>query len=83
NKSYQTLKDDLKRAIYLLKINGLDINNNDFLSKKNCFLMKYFFLHEELENFKEKFDAEAILLFSKKIKNHIKKYTNQMHQALN
>ena len=45
--AYKTLKDDISRMNYIIKLNKLNINSNN---KKNKFLTKFFNIQEEIEN---------------------------------
>lgn len=72
NKGYRTLKDFLSRAIYLLFLNGYEIKQETLILKNNNFLIKYFSLHEELDNLKENnFNEMQLNNFKKKIEKKI------------
>lgn len=48
NEAYQTLRDPLKRAIYLLEINGIDTNRETATTRDGAFLMQQMELREAL-----------------------------------
>ena len=75
NKGYKILKDFLNRAIYLLYINGIDLKKDMQASENKSFLVKYFFLQEELDFLKKNnFDAKKLCILENKINKKIKKY---------
>lgn len=73
NQGYQILKNSLSRAIYLLSLNGLNVNKEKFFSHDENFLKKYFFLYEELDRLMN-IDQEKIKLdfFFQNIKKKIR-----------
>jgi len=72
NKGYKTLKDFSSRAIYLLFLNGIKIKKESVLLQNNDFLIKYFSLHEELDNLKKNnFDKIQLNNFENKIEKKI------------
>lgn len=73
NQGYQILKNSLSRAIYLLSLNGLNVNKEKFFSHDENFLKKYFFLYEELDRIM-KIDQDKIKLdfFFQNIKKKIR-----------
>ena len=61
NGAYQTLKHPLKRAEYLLALQGVDISNEQHTLKDIAFLTEQLTLGEELEQLSHRVDNEAEL----------------------
>ena len=53
NEAYQTLKNPLRRARYLLELNGVDMNSDTDTSMDPMFLMQQMELREKLEMVKD------------------------------
>jgi molecular chaperone HscB len=53
NEAYETLRDPLKRAIYLLELNGLDTNQQTATTRDGAFLMQQMELREALAEVRE------------------------------
>ena len=78
NLAFETLSDDLKRSIYLLKLNGHELEENPTLEKG--ILLKQIELREGLEEIKRDSDYELALTGFKKetekelesLKSHLK-----------
>jgi molecular chaperone HscB len=48
NEAYETLRDPLKRAVYLLELNGVDTNQETATTRDSAFLMQQMELREAL-----------------------------------
>jgi len=84
NDAYQVLKHPLKRAEYLLLLQGFDIQNEQHTMHDTAFLMEQFELREALDAISKKVtksasEAETQLL---KFSEHIDKMIKQRYQTL-
>ncbi len=61
NEAYQTLRDPLKRAIYLLSLHGVDIDVEKETTHDTAFLMEQLALREELEQAVSAADPYAVV----------------------
>ena len=61
NQAYQTLKNPLSRAEYILSLHGIDIANEQQTMHDTAFLMEQLSLREELDNIEHSADAESLL----------------------
>ncbi|HCH49701.1 MAG TPA: co-chaperone HscB [Proteus sp.] len=61
NQAYQTLKNPLSRAEYMLSLQGIDIANEQQTMHDTAFLMEQLTLREELDNIENSTDAESLL----------------------
>lgn len=61
NQAYQTLKHPLRRAEYLLSLQGIDISSEQFTLHDTVFLSEQLALHEELEDIGAMAQAETAL----------------------
>lgn len=72
NEAYQTLRHPLRRAEYLLSLQGIDIANEQYTLRDNAFLLEQMALHEELETIGGLADAESALdAFSGRLREDI------------
>ena len=83
NAAYQTLKDPLARAEYLLMLQGLDIRGEQQTLQDPEFLMQQLSWREELEALREAADPEAqIPVFEQRISSEYNRLMQQLQQAL-
>lgn len=61
NEAYQTLKDPVKRAIYLLKLNGVDMALEKETTHDTAFLMEQLEMREQLAEARNQPDPMAVL----------------------
>ncbi|CFQ30873.1 co-chaperone HscB [Yersinia bercovieri] len=61
NDGYQTLKHPLKRAEYMLSLQGFDLGNEQHTMRDTAFLMEQLELREELDAIEHQPDAETQL----------------------
>ena len=78
NEAQATLKDPVLRAIYLLKLNGIDFSLENETTMDAAFLMQQLEMRESLENIKNETDPlDALDSMAKEIINS----TNEMKQG--
>ena len=83
NAAYQTLKDPLSRAEYLLMLQGLDIRGEQQTLQDPEFLMQQLSWREELEALREAAAPEAqIPVFEQRISSEYNRLMQQLQQAL-
>ena len=83
NDAFQTLKNPLKRAEYLLALRESDQPNEQTSFSDNSFLMRQMELHEMLDDVKHAVDHEAaILTYSEVLNSGSKVLTSEMHALL-
>lgn len=79
NDAYQTLKHPLKRAEYMLSLQGFDLSNEQHTMRDTSFLMEQLELREELDGIAHKADPEeALIAFSVRIAKMTKTRSAQM-----
>ncbi|MCW8882218.1 MAG: Fe-S protein assembly co-chaperone HscB [Sedimenticola sp.] len=61
NEAHETLKDPIMRARYLLKLNGIDMDDRQDTTHDAVFLMEQLELREELEDARKKPDPYAVI----------------------
>ncbi|MBL6688314.1 MAG: Fe-S protein assembly co-chaperone HscB [Pseudomonadales bacterium] len=69
NEAYRTLSDGLSRAIYLLSMDSIELEENPTLS--GAFLMEQIDLREDLEAAELSGEASVVLKFMNRLKNHM------------
>lgn len=62
NVAYQALRHPLRRAEYMLLLQGFDINNEQHTMHDTAFLMEQLELREELDNIENSADAADLLV---------------------
>jgi len=67
NKAYQTLKDPIARAIYLLQLKGIDVNLENETTMDMAFLMQQMELRESLAEVRSQ--ADPLTMLDKELKN--------------
>jgi molecular chaperone HscB len=83
NDAYQTLKNPLKRAQYLLALRESDQPSEQASFSDNSFLMRQMELHEMLDDVKHADDPEAaILAYSEVLNTGFKELATEMHALL-
>ena len=69
NAAYQTLRHPLKRAEYMLLLQGIDINNEQHTMHDTAFLMEQLALREELDDIENSSKVlELLTIFIKNVK---------------
>ncbi|SQI36651.1 Hsc20 [Leminorella richardii] len=83
NDAYQTLKDPLRRAEYLLLLNGIDVKSEQQTMHDTAFLMEQLELREELDDIERRTDAESALSgFRQRVKEMGRVRSEQLRQEL-
>lgn len=84
NKTYSTLKDDLKRAEYLLNIKGININNSESRNSLSSAKLKFIWNElEQLENIEELDKLEEFLVCKEKAKKDLITHLSQAFENKN
>ena len=80
NLAFETLSDDLQRSIYLLKLNGHELEENPRLDKG--ILLKQIELREDLEEIKRESNYElALTEFKKETEKELESLTSDLRAA--
>lgn len=74
NEAYQTLKNPLERAKYMLKRRGIDLSTDTGTSMDSEFLMQQMHLREELEQVRSTNDMARLLAVGKEIEQALDEY---------
>jgi molecular chaperone HscB len=82
NDAYQTLKNDLARAEYLLAIHGTEIRGEQQTMQDPEFLIEQMSLREELEAIESQSDAEKLFDFGEKVSKMYKTYLAGVQQEI-
>ncbi|MGD8932637.1 MAG: co-chaperone HscB [Chromatiales bacterium] len=83
NEAYETLKDPIARAAYLLTLHGIDLNAKQKTTQDMAFLMQQMELREELAEIRTRPDPyAAILELSGRIGRQIKDLIGEMASQL-
>ncbi|ENM5897987.1 co-chaperone HscB [Vibrio mimicus] len=83
NDAYQTLKDPIRRAEYLLSLQGIEMNAEQQTLQDPMFLMEQMELREELESVTSCADPAAALLdFESKVTVMHRNYLTQLQRQL-
>ena len=83
NEAYQSLKHPLKRAEYMLSLQGFDLGNEQHTMRDTAFLMEQLELREELDEIERKPDAETQLAaFSSRLALMTQTRSQQMVEQL-
>lgn len=82
NEAYQALKHPLKRAEYMLFLQGIDINNEQHTMHDTAFLMEQLELREELDNIERTKDSTLLAQFATRVNAAIAKRSAQMINQL-
>ncbi|OAT35167.1 co-chaperone HscB [Proteus myxofaciens] len=84
NQAYQTLKNPLTRAEYILFLQGIDIANEQQTMQDSAFLMEQLMLREEFENITHSRDVGILLAdFSERVNQMYTSRYNEMVVLLN
>lgn len=83
NDAYQTLKDPVQRAEYILSLNGIDLRDEQQTMQDPEFLMQQMMLREELEEITETLDESALFDFDDKAKALYKSLVNNVSEQVN
>lgn len=84
NDAYQTLKDPLRRAEYILLQNGIDVKNEQQTMHDTAFLMEQLALREELDDIERSNNVEfALSAFHQRIEEMSRKRAQSLKQELN
>ncbi len=79
NEAFQTLKDPVKRAIYLLQLNGIDLNTETDTRMDSGFLMEQMELREKMENIAQSEEGlDQIDQLSAQVKKQLTQMMNEV-----
>ncbi|MBB6056069.1 co-chaperone HscB [Tolumonas osonensis] len=82
NSAYNTLKNPLSCAEYLLLLQGIDLRHEQHTVKDTAFLMEQLEWREELDDLQKKPDETAISRFQSRVKQHYQRYFQSLEQQL-
>ena len=83
NEAYQTLIDPVKRARYLLEVNGLELNDETETTSDTEFLMEQLELREQLDECRSKDDPVACCEeIAEKLKSRAQQFANEFVEKL-
>ena len=83
NEAFQTLKDPIKRAIYLLQLNGIDLNTETDTRMDTAFLMEQMELREQMENIPQSEEGlDQIDQLSDQVKQQLKQMMNEVDEQI-
>ncbi|SHO58101.1 co-chaperone HscB [Vibrio quintilis] len=74
NDAYQTLKNEISRAEYILLIHGTDIRGEQRTMQDPEFLMEQMMLREELESIDQHSDEQALSSFETRVNSMYKEH---------
>ncbi|WP_159566898.1 co-chaperone HscB [Budvicia diplopodorum] len=83
NDAYQTLKDPLRRAEYLLSLKGFDVRNEQQTMHDTAFLVEQLELREELDAIERKSDTGfALAGFSQRVDKMVRQRSERLINEL-
>ena len=82
NSAYNTLKQPLACAEYILVLQGIDLRNEQHTVKDTAFLMEQLEWREELDDLQKKPDEAVISRFQSRVKQHYQRYFQSLEQQL-
>lgn len=83
NDAHQTLKDPIRRAEYLLSLQGIDMHAEQQTLQDPMFLMEQMELREELESVAQHAEPDVALMdFDNKVSTMHRGYLSQLQQLL-
>ena len=83
NQAHETLKNPLLRAIYILKLKGIDLDQENVTSHDGAFLMQQMELRESLAKIKTSPDAlDKLSKFSRNVEDLTDKQVAQIKEQL-
>lgn len=82
NDAYNTLKNPLARAEYLLSLQGIDVRNEQRTVKDTAFLMEQLEWREQLDAMQQSPDETAITRFQLLVKQHRERYFAELTAKL-
>ena len=82
NEAYQTLKDPVARAVYLLRLKGVDINLDNETTMDMAFLMEQMEMREKLADMRQQDDPlDQLDRLAAEVKNNMADMTRQFSAA--